>query len=75
MSRTNLDLDDELVAEAMRMYGLPSKRAAVDLALRRLVDEPMTLEEALAMRGSGFDYTNDELEQLSAFEPEDDTER
>ena len=33
MARTNLDLDDELVAEAMRRYGLPSKRAAVDFAL------------------------------------------
>ncbi len=75
MTRTNIELDDELVAEAMRMYGLPSKRAAVHLALRRLVDEPMTLDEALAMRGSGFDYTNDDLEELSAFEPEGDAER
>lgn len=35
MSRTNIELDDDLVAEAMRRYGLPSKRAAVDLALPR----------------------------------------
>ncbi len=36
MSRTNIDLDDELVARVMRRYGLRTKRAAVDLALRRL---------------------------------------
>jgi Arc/MetJ family transcription regulator len=54
MGRTNLELDDALVAEAMRRYGLPSKRAAVDLALRRLVGEAATVEEALAMEGSGW---------------------
>ena len=37
MSRTNIDIDDELVAAAQRMYRLDSKRSAVDLALRRLV--------------------------------------
>jgi len=37
MSRTNIDIDDELVAEAMRKYGLRTKREVVDLALRRLV--------------------------------------
>ena len=33
MSRTNIDIDDELVDKAMRMYRLESKRAAIDLAL------------------------------------------
>jgi Arc/MetJ family transcription regulator len=54
MTRTNIDIDDELVEKAMRRYRLASKRAAVDLALRRLVGEPMTKEEALAMRGTGW---------------------
>lgn len=54
MSRTNIDIDDELVEKAMKRYRLASKRAAVDLALRRLVGEPMTKEEALAMRGTGW---------------------
>jgi Arc/MetJ family transcription regulator len=65
MSRTNIDIDDELVAAAMRMYRLDSKRSAVDLALRRLVGEPLSREEVLAMRGTGFDYTNDEIESFS----------
>ncbi len=55
MSRTNIEIDDALVERAMRRYRLPSKRAAVDLALRRLVGEPMTREEALGMEGSGWD--------------------
>ena len=55
MSRTNIDIDDELVMKAMKRYRLESKRAAVDLALRRLVGEPMTTEEILAMQGMGWD--------------------
>lgn len=54
MSRTNIDLDDALVERAKRLYGLSSKRAAVDLALRRLVGEPMTREEAIGMEGTGW---------------------
>ena len=54
MARTNLDVDEELVAEAMRRYGLTSKRAAVDFALRQLVGSTMTREELLAMEGTGW---------------------
>jgi Arc/MetJ family transcription regulator len=52
--RTNIEIDDELIAEVMRIYRLRTKREAVDFALRRLIDEPMTVEEARAMRGSGW---------------------
>jgi Arc/MetJ family transcription regulator len=54
MSRTNIDIDDELVERAMRIYRLPSKREAVDLALRRLVGDPMSRDEALTMEGRGW---------------------
>lgn len=54
MTRTNIDIDDQLVDRAMRLYRLRSKREAVDLALRRLVGEPMSREEALATEGSGW---------------------
>lgn len=54
MARTNIDIDDELVARAMRLYRLHSKKEAVDFALRRLVSEPMNREEALAMEGTGW---------------------
>lgn len=61
MARTNVDVDEELVSEAMRRYGLPSKRAAIDLALRRLVGEAMTRDEALEMEGTGWEGDLDEL--------------
>jgi Arc/MetJ family transcription regulator len=61
MSRTNIDIDDQLVDRAMKLYRLSSKRAAVDLALRRLVDEPMSKEEVLAMEGTGWGGDLDEM--------------
>ena len=36
----------------MERYGVHTKTEAVDLALRHLVGQPMTREEALAMRGA-----------------------
>ena len=66
MSRTNIETDDDLIATAQRMYRLNSKRSAVDLALRRLVGEPLSMLDALALRGTSFDCTNDELEAISA---------
>lgn len=59
--RTNIDIDDELVSRAMRLYRLHSKREAVDLALRRLVSEPMSRQEALAMEGMGWGGDLDEI--------------
>ncbi|MBA2317122.1 MAG: type II toxin-antitoxin system VapB family antitoxin [Euzebyales bacterium] len=55
MARTNIEIDDELLTRVMRWYGLRTKRQAVDYALRRLDLNPMTREEALAMRGFGWD--------------------
>ena len=45
----------------MRIYRLRSKREVVDLALRRLVGEPLSLDEARAMEGSGWEGDLDEL--------------
>ncbi|HWD47271.1 MAG TPA: type II toxin-antitoxin system VapB family antitoxin [Actinomycetota bacterium] len=61
MARTNIDIDDELIERVMRRYRLPSKRAAVELALRRLAGEPMSRDEALAMEGAGWSGDLDEL--------------
>jgi Arc/MetJ family transcription regulator len=61
MARTNVDVDEKLIARVMRRYGLRTKRATIDLALRRLDLEPMSREEALAIRGSGWDGDLDDL--------------
>lgn len=50
-TRTNIEIEDEELAVVMRRYGLRTKTEAVDLALRHLAGQPMTREEALAMRG------------------------
>lgn len=63
MTRTNIELDDVLVSEVMRRYGTTTKRAAVDLALRRLVADAMDRDEALAMQGTGW---NADLEEIRA---------
>jgi Arc/MetJ family transcription regulator len=69
MARTNIDIDDELVGRAMRVYRLRSKREAVDLALRRLVSEPMDDDEALSMEGSGWVGNLDEMRAPDEFPP------
>ena len=51
-SRTNIEIEDDYVAAIMERYRLRTKTEAVDLALRHLAGQPMTREEALAMRGA-----------------------
>lgn len=48
--RTNIVLDDDLVAEAQRITGAKTKREVVELALRDLVDRQKRLG-ILALRG------------------------
>jgi Arc/MetJ family transcription regulator len=52
MIRTNIEIEDDYVEAIMDRYGLRTKTAAVDLALRHLAGQPLTHEEALAMRGA-----------------------
>lgn len=50
--RTNIEIDSACVEAIMDRYGVRTKTAAVDLALRCLAGQPMTPEEARAMRGA-----------------------
>lgn len=61
MSRTNIDLDDEACRTVMERYHLDTKREAVNFALRTIASEPLPLDEARALRGSGWDADLDEL--------------
>lgn len=62
MTRTNIDIDDELVERAMRTFGLRTKRQAVHLALERLVGGgPLNLDEQLGMEGLGWDGDLEEM--------------
>lgn len=50
--RTNIEIEDGHVQTVMTRYGVRTKTEAVDLALRHLAGQPMTRDEALAMRGA-----------------------
>ncbi|MDQ2742268.1 MAG: type II toxin-antitoxin system VapB family antitoxin [Chloroflexota bacterium] len=51
-ARTNIEIEDVDVQIIMDRYGVLTKKDAVNLALRYLAGQPMTREEALAMRGA-----------------------
>ncbi len=55
MSRTNIDLDDSAVEIVMARFNLSTKREAVNFALRALAAEPLPLEQARSLRGSGWE--------------------
>jgi Arc/MetJ family transcription regulator len=61
VGRTNIDLDDGACQIVMDRYQLRTKRDAVNLALRLLAAEPLGLDEARALRGSGWDGDLDEV--------------
>jgi Arc/MetJ family transcription regulator len=61
MSRTNIDIDDDACSQVMRRYRLATKREAVNFALRTLAAEPLSLDAARRLRGSGWDGDLDEL--------------
>jgi len=67
VSRTNIDIDEDACQEVMTRYRLRSKREAVNLALRRVAEEPMPYREALAMEGSGWEGELDELRPGGSF--------
>jgi Arc/MetJ family transcription regulator len=62
-TRTNIELDDEILERAMQLYGTRTKKETVDLALRRLVGAEMTREEALSLEGTGWDGDLDRLRE------------
>jgi Arc/MetJ family transcription regulator len=61
MARTNVDIDEQACAEVMRRYDLKTKREAINFALRTVAVERASLEQARAMRGSGWEGDLDEL--------------
>jgi Arc/MetJ family transcription regulator len=71
VTRTNIDIDDALVERAMRIYGLRTKKEAVDLALRRLVGRVSTdpHKGMLDLQGIGWEGDLGEMRR-SVIDPE-----
>ena len=61
MGRTNVDIDDDACKAVMERYHFATKREAVNFALRLLAAEPLTVEAARALRGSGWEGDLEEL--------------
>lgn len=61
MSRTNIDIDEDACQVIMRRYHLATKRDAVNFALRTVAGEPLSLERARSLRGSGWNGDLDEM--------------
>lgn len=65
MTRTNIDIDDEAIDVVMRRYRFRSKREAVDFALRSLVGPVLSVGEALALEGTGWEGDLDAMRSSS----------
>jgi Arc/MetJ family transcription regulator len=61
MSRTNIDIDDDACRVVMERYQLVTKRDAVNFALRTVAGEPLSLDQARRLRGSGWDGDLDDM--------------
>jgi Arc/MetJ family transcription regulator len=61
MSRTNIDLDDEMVTAVMNRFRLPTKKSAVEFALKRLLETTDQLAALEGIWGMGWEGDLDEL--------------
>lgn len=66
MSRTNIDIDEDACRVVMERYQLGTKRDAVNFALRTVAGEPLGLEKARSLRGSGWEGDLDEMRKSRA---------
>lgn len=60
-TRTNIEIDDDLLQEAMQASGLSTKRATVEEALRQLVDAHRRREALRNSAGIGWEGNLDEI--------------
>lgn len=51
MGRTNIEIDDRLIEEALSLTGAATKREVVDIALRRLVEKGSLYRSIRKLRG------------------------
>ena len=61
MAPINVDIDETACATVMRRYRLKTKSEAINFALRVLAAEPLSVDEARRLRGSGWEGNLEEL--------------
>jgi len=67
--RTNIEIDDDLIAAAMAATGLQTKKATVEEALRRLVSRRQRLDALKDMAGLGWQGDLDVMREGRGSEP------
>lgn len=66
--RTNIDIDDELIAEAMQATGAATKKAVVEQGLRLLVRNRQLKQAINDMAGIGWDGDLDKMRDEWSFD-------
>lgn len=66
--RTNIDIDDALLSEAMQITGMRSKKATVKAALIRLIEGHKNLQALYEITGTGWEGDLDEMRRGWGFE-------
>ena len=61
--RTNIEIDDVLLSDAMAASGLATKRATVEEGLRLLVRIRRQMKALATLKGLGWDGDLDEMRQ------------
>lgn len=67
--RTNIELDDKLVADAMRATGLKTKKATIEEALRQLVKTDRRKQAIKELAGIGWEGDLDAIREGWTFDP------
>lgn len=68
--RTNIDIDDELIAQAMAATGLPTKKATVEEGLRLLLRIDEQKKAWAELKGMGWEGDLDAMREGRVFVPE-----
>lgn len=63
--RTNIEIDDKLMAQAMEAAGLPTKKATVEEALKRLVENHRGRQAIANLKGLGWEGDLDQMRRDS----------
>ena len=61
--RTNIEIDDDLISEAITVTGLPTKKAVVEEALRRLVRQHHRRVAVEKLAGTGWEGDLDAMRE------------
>lgn len=67
--RTNIEIDDALMAEAMAAAGVATKRETVEAALRQMVRTKRQWEAFQSLKGIGWEGDLDDM-RTSKYAPE-----